>query len=371
MKGTFDVGQPFDSGLGNLANNALGKALAILRSGPPGIRIRLGGDAVSGHSRKDPENNRMVTYSYRLQLSPKHGLITKLKFYEFDDRFTVISETEYDVEGYAFIHDFALTKNYYVIPQNPVSFDIAGYASGQKCAIHCVKWQPFRQLKIHAIPRPVSPKSAQVIEVTPSSFIYHFANGFESEDENSIVLDALSYPRFPDFGFLLEPGKKYVDIDPDQTPIGRLHRITLGLDDGHGSATAYSPRAMEFPRINPSVTGRPHRYVYTAAALHPHFNRPPQAIAKVDTETGTATLWSRGFRYYTAEPAFVPRGKAQGPPAGSTDIAEDDGWLVALCYDAEKQRSELVILDALQIENGPVAVLPLQDSIPHGTGSLQ
>lgn len=48
------------------------------------------------------------------------------------------------------------------------------------------------------------------------------------------------------------------------------------------------------------------------------------------------------------------------------ELVEDQGWLMALCYDAAAQRSELVLLDAQQIESGPVAVLPLRKTIPHG-----
>lgn len=46
--------------------------------------------------------------------------------------------------------------------------------------------------------------------------------------------------------------------------------------------------------------------------------------------------------------------------------AGDEGWIVALCYDAAVHCSEFVILDAQKIESGPVAVLPLKKTIPHG-----
>ena len=58
------------------------------------------------------------------------------------------------------------------------------------------------------------------------------------------------------------------------------------------------------------------------------------------------------------------------PAQSATSAAEDDGWLLSLCYDATKCRSELVILGAQQIEAGPIATLPLQSTIPpglHGT----
>lgn len=47
-------------------------------------------------------------------------------------------------------------------------------------------------------------------------------------------------------------------------------------------------------------------------------------------------------------------------------LAEDDGWLMALCYDAASRSSELVVLDALKLQQGPIAILPLRKTIPHG-----
>jgi len=47
-------------------------------------------------------------------------------------------------------------------------------------------------------------------------------------------------------------------------------------------------------------------------------------------------------------------------------VAEDDGWLLVLMYDAANHRSTLVILDARDIAKGPVARLHLKYHIPYG-----
>eukprot|EP00951_Prasinocladus_malaysianus_P034729 scaffold352786_cov41-Prasinocladus_malaysianus.AAC.1 len=44
----------------------------------------------------------------------------------------------------------------------------------------------------------------------------------------------------------------------------------------------------------------------------------------------------------------------------------DGGWIVAICFDAARRCSEFVVLDADDIEAGPVAVCRLRDPIPHG-----
>jgi hypothetical protein len=52
-------------------------------------------------------------------------------------------------------------------------------------------------------------------------------------------------------------------------------------------------------------------------------------------------LFNFGVRYLPGEPVFVPK---------SADAAENDGWLLALRYDRELDRSDLVVLDANDFE---------------------
>ena len=57
------------------------------------------------------------------------------------------------------------------------------------------------------------------------------------------------------------------------------------------------------------------------------------------------------------EPVFVPRSKSSG---------EDDGWLLAVWYDAERNRSEMVVLDAHDFARKPIARVKLQHRVPWG-----
>lgn len=52
--------------------------------------------------------------------------------------------------------------------------------------------------------------------------------------------------------------------------------------------------------------------------------------------------------------------------AAGQQAGEDDGWLVAICFDAAQQRSEAVVLNAQDLAAGPLAVLPLRNILPHG-----
>ena len=43
------------------------------------------------------------------------------------------SERSHTVPGYAFVHDFALTKSYYVLCLNPVSLSLRKLLGGASC----------------------------------------------------------------------------------------------------------------------------------------------------------------------------------------------------------------------------------------------
>ncbi len=62
-------------------------------------------------------------------------------------------------------------------------------------------------------------------------------------------------------------------------------------------------------------------------------------------------------RGFVSEPIFVAR------PDGKS---EDDGWLLTVVYDSAHHRSDVVILDALDLNKGAIARLYLKHHIPYG-----
>jgi carotenoid cleavage dioxygenase-like enzyme len=58
-----------------------------------------------------------------------------------------------------------------------------------------------------------------------------------------------------------------------------------------------------------------------------------------------------------SEPVFVPR---------ATEAAEGDGWLLAVAWREKERRSDLLVLDAMELAAGPVAVARLPHRVPFG-----
>ena len=47
-------------------------------------------------------------------------------------------------------------------------------------------------------------------------------------------------------------------------------------------------------------------------------------------------------------------------------VAEDDGWIMSYVYDAERNASDVVILDAQGFSDAPVATISLPVRVPFG-----
>jgi carotenoid cleavage dioxygenase len=50
----------------------------------------------------------------------------------------------------------------------------------------------------------------------------------------------------------------------------------------------------------------------------------------------------------------------------SASAAEGDGWLVAVVYRGEADRSDFLVFDALNVEGGPIATAKLPIRVPFG-----
>ena len=137
----------------------------------------------------------------------------------------------------------------------------------------------------------------------------------------------------------------------------RLSALPIDLAAGTFQDTVLDDRPLEFPRVDERLTGRPHRYSY-GAAVHPGADGVDfGGLLKYDGRQGTTRLHDFGPGQAAGEGVFVP---------ASADAGEDEGWVLALVYDAARDASDLVILDATAFTAPPVATIHLPRRVPFG-----
>ena len=307
------------------------------------------GEAFSAHPRFDPSCNQDGGAPCLVNFSIKPGLSTTITIFELNPEGKVVRKHAHSVPGFCFIHDFVITPNYCIFFQNPVTFNPIPLALGIRAAGECIKFQPNQPTQIIVIPRHTQAE-VKILE-TQSGFVFHHANAFEVDNE--IVIDSICYETLPE----VEPESDFRQVNFEAISPGQLWRFHINLDSGKVCQKMIESRCCEFPSINPELVGRDYQYLYIGAAHGETGNAPLQALLKIDLKSGERQLWSAAPRGFIGEPIFVPRPDAQ---------KEDDGWVLALVYDATNHRSDLVILDANDFNKGAVAKLHLKHHIPYG-----
>lgn len=265
----------------------------------------------------------------------------------------------------SYIHSFALTQNYIVIPEYPLHFAGGGLPILLEGNIEAAfAWDSNAKTYFHVISRDKK-KHVATIEADPS-FAFHTSNCWE--DSEGVHFECGSFPngdiahQLHTFGkpvrrtqfssqnthdSNIKPKKsKGITVNPPrQSSFGVLRRYTIPYDAisrGTGEAK-YKEIAhnVEFPRFNAKLTGRPSRYVW-ACKLHSATADTTEtvSIVKVDTSTGEMVQYYRPG-YYCSEPIFIPKPGAD---------KEDDGIVISLAnkfHDSDESldRCYVVILD--------------------------
>jgi all-trans-8'-apo-beta-carotenal 15,15'-oxygenase len=374
-RGVFGTQKPggwlanaFDFRLKNVANTQViywgGKLLALWEAAEPhrldpntletlGVErfdgVLQPGSAFAAHPWIDPSCEADGGAPCLVNFSIKPGLSTTITIYELNRHAQVIRQHAHSVPGFAFIHDFAITPNYCIFFQNPVTFNPLPYVFGVRAAAECIRFRPDQPTQVILIPRH-SPEQIRQL-TTHAGFVFHHANAFEENGE--IIVDSICYSEFPS----VDPDQDYRTVNFDDLPPGQLWRFHISPKIQVIRRYQIDERCVEFPAMHPDYVGHRYQYLYSGAAHAATGNAPLQAILKLDHETGQQQLWSAAPKGYVGEPVFVPRPDAK---------VEDDGWVMTLVYDAQRQKSELVILAANAIAQGPIARLRLKHHIPYG-----
>jgi carotenoid cleavage dioxygenase len=182
-----------------------------------------------------------------------------------------------------------------------------------------------------------------------AGYVFHPMNAYEDGDR--IVADVCRYNRVPLFP-AGDAAKGQEDLS------ARLTRWTLDLAGGSVKEERLDDLASEFPRLDERRAGLSYRHGY-AGALVPGDETPGgfNSIAHWDLKTGKRNEHRLPAGDATGEPIFVPR---------KADSAEGDGYLLAVVYRAAEKRSDVLVLDAQNVSDAPIASVQLPHRVPFG-----
>lgn len=286
----------------------------------------------TAHPKVDPITNELLAFSYQARGDGSKDIV----FYLFDEHGAKKNEIWFEMPYAACVHDFAITDEWIVFPFFPLIHDDEHARAGGTF----YRWCPDEETHVALVPRYGTADDIRWFK-GPTTSAGHMLNAHR--EGSKVHLDVVLYEGncFP---FFPTPSGEHV---PGVPPF--LTRMTMDLtrNDGGFDKQRLLNIPCEMPRTDDRYQGRDYRNGYMIAARSKDGS---SATGHIDLATGAFETWSPGPGDSVQECQFVPR---------SPDSAEGDGWLLVPVSRVAQGRSDLVILDALDVAAGPVATVKL------------
>ncbi len=343
----------------NVANTSVvlhaGKLLALWEAGEP-YEMQLpnletvgpytfGGQLKStftAHPKIDPVTGEMMFFGCSFVIPPylQYGVVSPTG--------EILQTVPIDLPSPVMMHDFAITENYTIFLDLSLAFQPMRMVNGDLPI--AFDWE--RPNRIGILPRHGDNSSIRWFQVPPCMVI-HTANAYEEGDEIVLVACRMNYCN------LLMPfyneNNQLGEIDLETL---KLYRWRFNLKTGSVKEEMINEVASDFSRINDQRLGRKMRYVY-ASRVAGYMKPKPlfDGIIKYDLEKNRSQTHELGRGQFCGESVFAPRLRG---------TAEDDGWLLTLVWDAVEKQSELLVINAQDVEEKPVARVLIPHRVPYG-----
>ena len=340
----------------NAANTAMvfhnNKLLALWEGGTP-TEIKLteletvgevdfDGDlkrAFTAHPKVDVETGEMISFGYNMMIEPY------LSYYVINKNGTMTTNVDIALPKGVMMHDCAITKNYTLFLDFPVTGDLEEAMKGGPA----ISWDPGNGARIGVIPRHGKADDVHWFDVC-ISFAFHTVNAYERGDE--IIMEGCRSPKTNVIGAASE-----TESDAGDTPY--LYQWRLSMKTGEVTESFIDhEHGCEFPRINDNYAGLQHRFAYCSRIpKKPTDGVMFDGLIKYDRANDTAEHIEFGTGRSGGEAIFAPR-------PGGTD--EDDGWIIGFVWDGNTRRSECFVVDAKNFGGGAVARVIIPARVPYG-----
>jgi carotenoid cleavage dioxygenase-like enzyme len=291
--------------------------------------------SLTAHPKLDLHRNELIAFSYQAQGDATLDCV----IYVADADGRIVHETALRMPYPGMVHDFAVTDSHIIVPFFPLITDLDVVKAGGPY----YQWHPQQSSFFAVVPRRGSSREVRWFK-GPAVSAGHMMNAFT--DGDTVHLDLCLYDGNCFEFFPSADGSPFKPAPP------LLTRISFDLASEQLAMRRLLASPCEMPKIDDRWMGKPYRYGFVIC-------RPPEAVAGAvglgaigcfDHLTGALSTWSPGADSGVQEPVFVPR----GPGA-----AEGDGYLLVLVNRLSQLRSDLAILDAQRLHEGPVALARL------------
>jgi carotenoid cleavage dioxygenase-like enzyme len=286
---------------------------------------------MTAHPKFDPRSGEMLMFGYS-------AIEPYLVYNVVDSNGKLVRSEEIDVPWPSMMHDFITTAEHVIFPIFPVVFDLGAIANGGSV----MSWQPERGTMIGVMPRDGGGKDVRWLRTDPC-FVFHPMNAHSEGDK--VICEVAQFPVLPLFDH------------PDAGP-PNLHRWTIDLGRGDVKMERLDDIPAEFPRLDERYTGLRYEHGYAGGSLREREGAITfDSILHYNVKTGSRSAHVLPEGCYTCEPVFVP---------SRPNAPEGEGVLLATIYREDERSSDLLVLDAENVEKSPIATIKLPTRVPFG-----
>ncbi len=272
---------------------------------------------------------------------------TDVNVFEYTPKGKKVWDAWIKVPYVGMLHDFAVTENFIVFYVIPLKIDEAQIEKG---GIHW-SWWPGEPTYFGYMRRGGDGKDIKWIK-GPERSATHVMGAFD--DGKQVVIDVESSLSNP-FPFMPMHDGSHWDPVKGGSIITRLSPdLSQKTPKDYGIEVLFPGMLLPLPRQDDRYITAHYRYGFGSVELIDGGARK-SGIARLDVQNRTRTFWQ------------APQGASLGEichAAKSADAPEGAGYVMAVAsYAAENGRSDLVILDAEHVEDGPIATVKMPTRI--------
>ena len=345
---------------GNAANTSVvshaGRLLTLWEGGDPWELDPATLETLGPH-KFDGVLKRGMPFSAHGKIHPRNGyyynfgMMGRLNFYKVNPAGEMVQTVRHNIGNYAMCHDFAMTDKHAVFFLCPALFKTPlKFLLGFHSIVDAIEFVDDMPTKVVVL----SLDDLSIVREfeTDPFFCFHFGNAFEEGDE--LLVDVC---RTDKMGAMDAMRDVFEEVEMELDESACFYRFRLNLVSGEiGGHKHQAALAGDFPVWDQRRTGLRSRYSWLATFVENGTPYNFNALQKVDNETGGTSIYDFGSGRFTSEALFIPRGER---------AEEDDGWLVAVIFNANTGKSEVSLVDARRMDR-EVAVIPLRHHIPFG-----
>jgi carotenoid cleavage dioxygenase-like enzyme len=299
------------------------------------------GGNVTAHPKIDPETGEMAFFGYAVGPQPLSNLVS---YGVVDAAGALVRRETFEAPFCSMIHDFIVTRKHALFPVLPLTGSLERVMTGGPA----FAWEPDKGAHVGVMARGAGVETIRWFN-TGANYVFHVMNAWDEGDR--IIADVMQYespPLFPN-----------ADGSRGAPASARLARWTFDLA---GASDVIGREYIddlpgEFPRFDERRAGLSYRHGWFAGQEAIPGSVRAASLAHIDLATGVRSVWDLPRGDAVSEPVFVPR---------SAEADEGDGWLVAVAYRAQEDRSDLVVLEAKDVAAGPIGAAEMPRRVPFG-----